>query len=252
MEQFQIDEDYSLILNHVTKLWDVNYRGQILPHSAPQLYKYYSLSVNNIGALLSNYFYLSNPSDFNDPFDCNLNLIYDYDSNFARPDIKRNNLGNVGVCSFTENITDPLMWAHYTNNYSGFALEFQGDSVQMLLRQGHIEDWTFARVIYPENPALISKHFPFALHYLLTTKFNRWSYEREWRFICTLLEKDRQLNYDPACVKGIYIGHKIPDEQKSAYDLLLEIQEIRFPKTPIYVVYPNPTKLELILERVWN
>ena len=60
------------------------------------------------------------------------------------------------------------------------------------------------------------------------------------------------MEYFSESLKGLYIGHKIPDENISAYKLLLEIQEIRFPRTPIYIVYPHPTDLKLKFEKVWE
>ena len=109
---------------------------------------------------------------------------------------------------------------------------------------------TLARVIYPKIPIKISKEYPFSLHYVLTTKFNHWKYEREWRIITELTSTERTLEYLPESVKGIYIGHKIPDENISAYQLLLKIREINFPNVPIYIVYPHSTDLSLNFERV--
>ena len=86
----------------------------------------------------------------------------------------------------------------------------------------------------------------------MTTKFKHWQYEKEWRIICDLKDKHRELEYVPELVKGLYIGHNIPHENPTAFSLLLEIHELRFPKIPIYVVYPHPTELKLNFEKVWE
>ena len=144
------------------------------------------------------------------------------------------------------------MWAHYTNNYNGFALEFNGNEIDVNFNHELFTKHTLTRVLYPNNPSKILHNYPFAQHYVFTTKMKHWSYEKEWRIIIELISDDRNLEYIPEIVKGIYIGHNIPDNNKSAYNLLLEIQEIRFPKVPLYVVYPHPTELKLEFERVWN
>lgn len=252
MKEFIIDDEYTLKLNSKTKLWDTYSFGQLLKKKTDRLYKYFPLNLYSIDCLLRTYFHLANPSDFNDPFDCNLNLTEDIGELNDIKTVKRNNYNNIGVCSFSEIIDSHLMWAHYTSNYYGFALEFHGDNIDIKLDFETISSHTLTRVIYPKVPIKISKDYPFALHYLLTTKFKHWQYEKEWRIITTLKSLERELEYFPESVKGIYIGHKIPDENKSAYNLLLAIQEIKFPKTPVYVVYPNPTELNLKFEKVWN
>lgn len=255
MKEFDLDEEYKMIFNESTGLYDYYKNGKLLSKKAHKLFKYYSLSINNIDALLNNYFYLSNPVTFNDPFDCNVNLA----NNISESDllkiktVKRNNINNVGVVSFSETIDNHLMWAHYTNNYNGFAIEFKGSEVTVNLEKNRFEKKTLTKVFYPKNVKRIKKEFPFALQYVLTTKMRHWEYEKEWRIICQLKKNDdRILHYYPEKVKAIYVGHRLIDESVSAYRLLLEVCEIRFPETPIYAVYPHPTELKLLFEKVWN
>lgn len=252
MNSFKIDEKHEIKLNNETGLWDTYVFGKLLPRNAEKLFKYYCLNLYNIEAFLNHYFYLSNPSNFNDPFDCNINLIEDVEGLEKLETVKRNNIRNIGIASFSETIDNHLMWAHYTNNYNGFALEFKGDQIDVKMNRDDIKRHSLTRVIYPENPPKIVKNYPFAQHYILTTKFKHWEYEKEWRIIAELQSEDRNLIYFAESVKGIYIGHNIPDNNKSAYRLLLEIQEIKFPEVPVYVVYPHPTDLKLMFERVWN
>ena len=250
MKEFKIDNEYNLKLNE-DGIWDTFQNGNKLPHEYPDLYKFYSLNIYNIDSLLRNYFYLAKPSDFNDPFDCNINLIENNKAYENLKTVKRNVLSNVGISSLTEIIDSPLMWAHYTSNYKGFALNF-GNRIDILLREHFFSKYTITRVIYPEKPVRIKESYPFAQNYLMTTKFKHWQYEKEWRIICDLKDKHRELEYVPELVKGLYIGHNIPDENPTAFSLLLEIHELRFPKTPIYVVYPHPTELKLNFEKVWE
>lgn len=255
MKEFDLDDEFKIIFNDSTGLYDYYKNGELLSKSAERLFKYYNLNINNIDALLNNYFHLSNPETFNDPFDCNVNLASDIsDDKLANlKTVKRNNIENIGVVSFSETIDNHLMWAHYTNNYNGFAIEFKGTEVTINLVKDRFEKFTLTKVFYPKEIKRIKSDYPFAMHYIMTTKMKHWEYEREWRIICQLKKNDdRILYYYPEKVKAIYVGHQLIDKSKSAYRLLLEICEIRFPKTPIFVVYPHPTDLKLFFERVKN
>lgn len=251
MEEFQIDKEYTLKKNPNTTHWDTYRFGKLLSKSATSLFKFYCLNLNNIDSLFRNYFYLSNPGDFNDPFDCNVNLFENIELR-EMPTVKRNNYQNIGVCSFTEVVDNHLMWAHYADNFSGWALEFGGQNVSMKERKGHMIKHTLTRVIYPKKLVKIKKEYAFAQNYLLTTKFKHWSYEKEWRFIALLSEQDREIYYFPDCVKALYIGHKIIDNSPNIYNMLLEIHKLRFPNIPVYIVYPHSTDLKLEFERVLN
>lgn len=250
MNEFVIDSEYKLVFNSNTKHWDTYQNGILLSKSTKTLYKFYSLNTSSIASLLNNYFYFSNPSDFNDPFDCNINFLEDITELKEMATVKRNNYKNIGISSFSETIDNQLMWAHYTNNYNGFALQFKGENIETKMKQGQFTRYTLTRVIYLEKPVKISKDYPFAEHYVFTTKMKHWAYEKEWRIITQLESQDRKLEYIPNSVESIFIGHNIPDKNQSAYALLLSIQEIRFPKIPVYVVYPHPTDLKLKFEKV--
>jgi len=252
MTEFKIDDEYVLIKDSESSHWNTYQFGNLLPKSTPHLYKFYSLNLNSIDSLFRNYFYLANPKDFNDPFDCNVNLVEDIGDLSKMKTVQRNNYGNIGISSFTEVIDNHLMWAHYTNNYNGWALGFEGDKIQMKEDKGHLEKYTLTRVIYPEKLIKIKKDYGFAEHYVMTTKLKHWSYEKEWRLVTQLLKDDRELLYFPDCVNALYIGHKIFDNSINIYKLIMEIHTLRFPNIPIFVVYPHPTELKLEFERVFN
>jgi hypothetical protein len=252
MDKFTIDKEYQLNYNFKTNLWDTFQNGELLPKNTDRLFKYYPLNLYSIDSLLRSYFYLSNPGQFNDPFDCNINLIEDTGELRELKSIQKNSYKNIGICAFSEEIDNHLMWAHYTNNYNGFALEFKGDKINIKLRREIFNRFTLTRVIYPEKKVKIRKEFPFAQHYLLTTKFRHWRYEKEWRIVAELTSDEREMEYYRDSIKAIYIGHKIPDENKSVYKMLLEIHEMKIPNIPIYIVYPHQTDLKLKFEKVWG
>ena len=245
MEYFKIDDEYELKKGGVPKMWKVYKNGKPYPTEVDKLFKYYSLSINNLDALMNNYFYLSNPRDFNDPFDCNVNLVSNIEDLDNLQITERNSYSNLGIVSFSEEIENHLMWAHYTNNYNGFAIEFKGAGIQVQMDNNKIAKISLVKVLYPKHPTRIKHEYPFAQRYVLTTKFKQWEYEKEWRILTTLYTEDRILPYYPEKVKAIYIGHKIPDQNTSAYRLLISICKLKFPGTPVFIVKPHPTDLKL-------
>jgi|SRR5690554_676579 len=252
MKRFEIDNEYELRFNEKTKHWDTYQNNLLIGKSAKHLFKYYALNINNIDALLNHYFYLSNPGDFNDPFDCNINLVENIENLDDLKIISRNTYKNIGICSFSETIDNHLMWAHYTNNYNGFVLGFDGANIQTKFQHEQILRCTLTRVIYPSKLKVIKKEYNFAEYYVFTTKIKHWSYEKEWRLIAHLKNNDRTFEYFKDSVKQIYVGHRLIDNNMSAYRLLLKIFKINFPNIPVYVVYPHPTELKLHFEKVLN
>ena len=73
MKKFKIDSITEVIL--VNNDWVVLENGTPQASMPRSLYKYFSLNNFSIDNLQNDYIYLSNPKDFNDPFDCNRNLI---------------------------------------------------------------------------------------------------------------------------------------------------------------------------------
>ena len=248
MQEIILNKDYKYVYNKDLELWWPHYKGIPFPRKPKNLFKYYALNLNNIAALYQNYFWLSNPSDFNDPFDCNINLIeFEEKPEWSK---RGNNHGNVGVCCFTESINDPTLWAFYTN-YNGFVLEFNPEKTTVGL---NVEErtWSLNPVMYFDELIKVKNTEHYAMEYLLTAKLNKWKNENEWRFVTTVNEEsDRIVQYKPHSVKALYIGHKIPDEQLSVYNLIFDIFIEKYPKAEIYVVFPNPQGLELVFEKVW-
>src|ERR1041385_4804927 len=118
-----LNEKYSYKYDTNEKRMRLCIDGQFAPLFPDKLFKYYSLNVNSLVAFNEGYFWLSNPKEFNDPFDCYINLVGHDLGEQSIHDKPLNGIGNIGICSFAEVINDPLMWGYYTNNYNGFSLE---------------------------------------------------------------------------------------------------------------------------------
>lgn len=248
MDELILNEKYKYVFDSENNMWRIYINGKLFPLVPDKLFKFYDTNLNNVAALHESYFWLSNPSDFNDPFDCNLNLIeYEDDTlRTANPSMKRNNIANIGLTCFTTIIDEPLLWAHYAKNYSGFVLEFNPQTIRIQKRVN--KKFSLNPVLYFDTFIKVKNTDAYSMEYFLTAKSDRWEYEKEWRFISTIEIKnniDRIVFYQPITVKAIYIGHRLFEEQESVFNLIESIFTSKYPNKPVYIVHPHPHKLEL-------
>ncbi len=250
MKEIILNEKYKYVYDKELKRLNIHIDGKPCPLKAENLFKFYDTNLNNVAALHENYFWLSKPSDFNDPFDCNVNLIeHENHKELFYDETKPNAIDGIGITCFTEEINELLLWAHYANNYRGFALEFNTETMRVNMN---------GKKKYSLNPALYFDEFisvkntdKFAMEYLLTAKSERWKYEKEWRLISTIDETkpyDRIIFYEPIAVKALYIGYRLFDEQQSVFNFIESIFLKKYPNKPIYIVYPNPKKLDMVFQ----
>lgn len=126
------------------------------------------------------------------------------------------------ICSFSERLDSMLMWSHYSENHTGFVMEYD-------FKELPIEDirsrclWP---VLYDDELFDASRFFKEQKN---TGSFNNlfgiissihkardWNYEHEWRLIIPLGPKDPSMNYNVPKPKAIYLGAKITDKDKAA------------------------------------
>ena len=89
----------------------------------------------------------------------------------------------LGIISFSTNYNDPLMWALYTGDGSGFVVGYDVEHLRPLCE-------VLDTVIYEPRPFLLAVYEPLSreenIHILLRLKGHQWSYENEWRMIVRL------------------------------------------------------------------
>lgn len=113
-------------------------------------FRYRSINDNNLNALLNDEFWASQPSTFNDPYD--VFLTYDRKKLFNKfienkkskneeviedeffeklfNDIMSNTMKKSQyVACFSEKVNNPAMWAHYSQNGTGFVLEYSYEQI---------------------------------------------------------------------------------------------------------------------------
>jgi hypothetical protein len=234
------------------------------------LYKYFSDNKVSLSSLEKSYFWLSHPSKFNDPFDCMANreeLILKKSSPSDKITLHRK---NIGVSCFSLDNDSAIMWGHYANKFSGFAIEYefgkihQHENVDIVSHVSYLEKYKPSGFIDSYNKLiedLYSTNLPddvklkmnnmVMILYEYCWKQKEWSYENEYRLISIASEKfGRKLFFNKNQIKSLYIGYKMPLDNKDYYHKLLEIMKTNYPSAEIYLVKPNSLYASLNFTRI--
>ena len=252
--EYSIDSKYSVEKHEDSKHFKYLENGKFMPESTEYLYKYLAWNERTIASLFGNYLWLTNPVHFNDPFDCNKNMIFNYDFNEKEKFEKRNYFKDVGILSLTENKFCPLMWAHYTGNYNGIVLKFKADSFNKIETKNQFEQIKLRKVIYPELFKQFPLGFKFSKELMLFIKTKNWNYEKEWRLITKLKEPyNRYLRFDPESLEEIYIGHNLFENLESrSIAILTQIRDTYYPETKLTRIFPDSEVFGQIVFRDWD
>jgi len=209
-----------------------------------KLYKYREFDERNIKMLVDKQIWFSRPSDFNDPFDCNLvpalskteadrqiqvskiiDRLYSPDKakkakqNLEALDEFTSNeviedkslqahfeeAKSMGIYSLSETSKQLLMWAHYARNHTGFCIEYARDDIK--------HNFLNHCMCRPVNYSLKYPNLNQELDTLgvnIYTKSKDWEYEKEWR----LVSKRDGIEIMPAPMTGIIFGLKMKPENK--------------------------------------
>ncbi|MBC3832507.1 DUF2971 domain-containing protein [Undibacterium amnicola] len=230
-----------------------------------KLYKYEAFTVQSLLNLKNQVVYFAPPSGFNDPYDCALKAdieeirpdeIEKFRSIYlaeAWPDhVKRaleskalselrpmlmrgartaceevieKFIESRGVSCFSEINDELLMWAHYSDKYKGFCLEF--DTNTELFAKAK-------KVKYVEEMPKLNALSVFAngergeVLDLFCTKSSAWKYEREWRVLHS--EAGTAYTYPTEVLTGVYFGPNIGRDVLEVICLVLKGQNsnVRF------------------------
>ena len=211
------------------------------------LLKFSSEEDYRIKTLKSSELWVSSPTQFNDPFDCRLNINC---RKFAKEALEKHPLSNLlpntfepenqitkmltikqekqnsenmyrlYVACFTEieNLYSLRMWGYYAHNHKGFCAEY--DYVDLCQKEVVLPVYYSQKYNQCEkgSNAEDSRRYELSLAF---TKSKEWEYEKEWRLL--LLNDDK--NFDKGkpisfiLPKKIYLGCKagqtLKDEMKS-------------------------------------
>ncbi len=201
-----------------------------------KLYKYFSPNILEFVFDKSSYIKLkcSLPKDYNDPYE----LFLTVDTKRITPDALAYYLEVIGeipqypTTCFAKRPTIMPMWAHYALNSTGFAIEFNEESLLTVFKEAfHFDDVSYEE----ENNFIDSTTLEKACYrgkprdrYILTshvlgrayfTKASSWAYEQERRLIISdksildIVDNVMLLSVPINCISAIIAGAKISDEQ---------------------------------------
>jgi len=177
--------------------------------------------------------WFSSPQNFNDPFDCNINLI-DFQPNEAqikmvindkfqgnrkarREEIQKNKRNayrirnqfaeqtedvykNSGVCCFSEKKDSILLWSHYADNHKGICVKFKKDIEDIATMTGKVQyRKKYERASFFDQSGV-------CVYHLVFTKSNEWKYENEIR--CLRMLDNGKTEFDIKHITEIIFGCK--------------------------------------------
>ena len=177
-------------------------------------FKYSLINKNLIDSLVNSALYFSLPSNLNDPFDCRIDirkaakfaasrvtgirrevLLRISDLSEFVDEIQRR-MTKIGVCSFSLNLEESLLWSHYADEHRGVCLmyEFPEDlllkAVNQIVGVSEVEygenplsDWMIESVPDKIEDDFYDQFTTEILKKVLIVKARGWSYEKECRII---------------------------------------------------------------------
>ncbi len=117
-----------------------------------------------------------------------------------------------GILCFSDIANSSQLWTHYASGYSGVCLCFSSE--------GAFSDIRPVRYVKKQKKMSIREEEVDSYLYKLVKesfylKMQNWSYEREFRLV---VERGNEGYYyfDPTALKGIILGHKVPEKKIEA------------------------------------
>lgn len=92
----------------------------------------------------------------------------------------------LGFVSFSDNWKSPLMWGHYAGNHMGVCLGIEVPARRVMPMNYQPERLELLLNMSPLEAAVDDD----VIKQVVTTKFQDWAYEREWRYLAKLENKD--------------------------------------------------------------
>lgn len=198
------------------------------------LFKFRSINKYLIDTLVKSTIYFANPVRLNDPFDCQVDIRKAVENaisllsggkrqnliKLSKPngffDNIQKSIKNVGVCSFSFVLEEPLLWSHYADGHKGLCLTYEmpfqsffkpsksipGAIIPVDYGENRLTDWLIENA--PEKAKTDTEKFSHdLLGKVLSIKGEGWRYEKEARIIC-----DQEGAYDipKDCLKQVCFG----------------------------------------------
>lgn len=227
-----------------------------------KLYKFMPHEGEYIKSLLLNEIWFSNPSAFNDPYDC-ASVYWEEGelSNYLRKVLSSEILAehsineivsnaydslrsHTKISCFTEKLYNMPMWAHYANNHQGICVEYdfsqldaEDDFSKQLFPVGYQEhryDITnLMKISIGDKPDMRI----YLLYFLFLIKHQSWEYESEWRVILHSENKRSGLVKCPIKPTAVYFGLNCKEYEST----LIKLKEVL--NCPVYKMTQSNSKM---------
>jgi hypothetical protein len=209
-----------------------------------KIYKYVSLQDAHL--IISNgTLKFSKASDFNDPFDCDIEFLNfensgkidqhvykDYEElkkmyprltfelflQAYKPAIQ-SKIDSTRVCCFSanEDVGNVLMWSHYANKHKGVCFQFDNTLENKFIDLDTDEELSEGKVNYHFNGKLnyLSENKTDGHVWVFTNKAKEWEYENEYRFM--IVNKEDIQKFNPLFLKAVYFGVKVTRMERNDF-----------------------------------
>ena len=177
------------------------------------IFKFRKIDKNTLKSLVNSELYFARPERLNDPFDCRVNIVSSLKNAISRADrlsrdeLERlleiidsmnldqlkNDLENIGVCSFSLEFNNTLMWSHYADNHHGICLtyEFPKSFFDKMANEilgivdvdyglNPLSDWFLQKELEHDS---LKDFVGDLIKKALTVKAKLWEYEKEVRIL---------------------------------------------------------------------
>ncbi|HQC42170.1 MAG TPA: DUF2971 domain-containing protein [Verrucomicrobiota bacterium] len=139
---------------------------------------------------------------------------------------------NVGVCCFSKEYDNILMWSHYAQAHEGICLKFDRTEDSNFFSQ--IVNVEYRKRVETDIAKYFLEYYKFSGD-TISTKYSDWSYEKEVRVIKTESMdfncNNRFVKFEPSALKEIIFGVKTKKSTISHYiDLCKNNKNITFSK----------------------
>jgi len=209
-------------------------------------FKFRAVNEYTKDSLIRKQLYFSSPTELNDPFDCQVDIIQSITEAIRNTSGKQKSqlekllnedgvfatlssvLAQSGICSFSENLLDPVMWSHYADEHRGIGLYYEIPT-SFVLNEG----MGMSPVDYGNSPlsewfetCAISFDTDFLFEVMKkasTVKGSFWRHESELRLIRF---ESGGVEIDPAFLKEVSFGLRTPESDKK---LIRKIVESNYP-----------------------
>ena len=202
------------------------------------IYKYTSLSIGVDDILLKNTLKFSDPTEYNDPFDCHEYLLKvdmskanieefiesqcpNYSRSFKRELARRFNINEIynglkaerkrfKITCFSLDKKSTLLWSHYAEKHKGICIGFQFPPI-------YHDRFILTPVSYIDMIPLIDRmaNAYKMIRYWLSMKSDCWEYEQEVRAITKSKSNSsfEFIQYERNCIKKIIFGCKVTQDE---------------------------------------